>query len=293
MTMLPLVQANSTDPGDLIWVDVMYNDEQQAVSSFMIENMMSDLTIEINDADLSQGIDISQIEPEEGDFIILKAILDPNDPTKIRTICFVYLAGYIVRTVQMYSNMATLGDLDASNTGQNIDWNTQILTENMNQASPPGSPTYLTPSRSSDLVLIVNWVHEDEYEPACDYGFRYEVKFEFFLENPSDPSRTSKVTHTEKDEVNGGFCTNPTPPEPARTDPELRIRLSPPPMTTLNETFRASGSIMLSVHEQVAEYDNTGQGIGWNEVDSRHAQVFGPSCQLGVSCYHFVEVTWT
>lgn len=290
--LLPFAQANTHSGADELWLEVYYDDEPQNTASFLIENMMTGLTIEVEDADLASAIDISDLEPEEGDLVKLKAIIDPTDPTKIRTICFLYLAGYFVKTVQMYSNMVNLGDLDVSNTGQNIDWNTQILTENMKEATPLGTPTVITASRAQDLIFIVNWDHVDEYLPTCDNGFRFDVKFKFFLVNTADSSRTSKVTHTESDEKNGDFCTSPNPPEPTRIDPELTIRISPPSATTITEPFRASGSIMLSVHRLVAEYDDNNQGIGWNEVDSRLEQVFGPTCQVGLSCYHLVQVTW-
>lgn len=200
--------------------------------------------------------------------------------------------GLLLRTVQMYSNQQTMGNLEVSNTGQNIDWDTQVLTANMKGPSPPSSAIVMTVSRSSQAVFIVNWDHTDNYIPACDNGFNYDVEFEFILENPNDSGRSQTVSRTVIDDKNGGFCTSPSPPEPAVTDPELQIVIQPPSTTISQEYFRSYGSVMLNVHEQNAYYDQNGQGIGWQVVDSRHDQAFGPSCTVYGSCYQLIIINW-
>ena len=150
----------------------------------------------------------------------------------------------------------------------------------------------MTVSRSSQAVFIVNWDHTDNYIPACDNGFNYDVEFEFILENPNDSGRSQTVSRTVIDDKNGGFCTSPSPPEPAVTDPELQIVIQPPSTTISQEYFRSYGSVMLNVHEQNAYYDQNGQGIGWQVVDSRHDQAFGPSCTVYGSCYQLIIINW-
>jgi len=88
------------------------------------------------------------------------------------------------------------------------------------------------------------------------------------------------------------MCTSPSPPEPAVTDPELQIVIQPPSTTISQEYFRSYGSVMLNVHEQNAYYDQNGQGIGWQVVDSRHDQAFGPSCTVYGSCYQLIIINW-
>jgi len=152
--------------------------------------------------------------------------------------------------------------------------------------------TCTEPRRSSQAVFIVNWDHTDNYIPACDNGFNYDVEFEFILENPNDSGRSQTVSRTVIDDKNGGFCTSPSPPEPAVTDPELQIVIQPPSTTISQEYFRSYGSVMLNVHEQNAYYDQNGQGIGWQVVDSRHDQAFGPSCTVYGSCYQLIIINW-
>jgi hypothetical protein len=253
---------------------------------------MNGNTAVLSNVDLTNPVDLSQLDPTEGDFLKVVVTLDPNDPSKTRTICLIYAGGLLLRTVQMYSNQQTMGNLEVSNTGQNIDWDTQVLTANMKGPSPPSSAIVMTVSRSSQAVFIVNWDHTDNYIPACDNGFNYDVEFEFILENPNDSGRSQTVSRTVIDDKNGGFCTSPSPPEPAVTDPELQIVIQPPSTTISQEYFRSYGSVMLNVHEQNAYYDQNGQGIGWQVVDSRHDQAFGPSCTVYGSCYQLIIINW-
>ena len=264
----------------------------QTLADLTIENKMNGNTAVLSNVDLTNPVDLSQLDPTEGDFLKVVVTLDPNDPSKTRTICLIYAGGLLLRTVQMYSNQQTMGNLEVSNTGQNIDWDTQVLTANMKGPSPPSSAIVMTVSRSSQAVFIVNWDHTDNYIPACDNGFNYDVEFEFILENPNDSGRSQTVSRTVIDDKNGGFCTSPSPPEPAVTDPELQIVIQPPSTTISQEYFRSYGSVMLNVHEQNAYYDQNGQGIGWQVVDSRHDQAFGPSCTVYGSCYQLIIINW-
>ena len=290
---MPLAQAQSVSQSDEFWLDVYYDGDIQTIADLTIENKMNGNIAVLSNVDLTNPVDLSQLDPTEGDFLKVVVTLDPNDPSKTRTSCLIYAGGLLLRTVQMYSNHQTMGNLEVSNTGQNIDWNTQVMTANMKGPSPPSAAIVMTVSRASQAVFIVNWDHTDNYIPACDNGFNYDVRFEFILENPTDSTRTQKVTHTESDDKNGGFCTSPSPPEPAVTDPELQIIIQPPSSTTIvQEQFRSYGSIMLDVHEQNAEYDSNGQGIGWRSVDSRHEQEFGTYCTVYWSCYQLITINW-
>ncbi|MAU73615.1 MAG: hypothetical protein CMA22_00005 [Euryarchaeota archaeon] len=289
---MPFAQAQSVSQSDEFWLDVYYDGDIQTLADLTIENKMNGNTAVLSNVDLTNPVDLSQLDPTEGDFLKVVVTLDPNDPSKTRTICLIYAGGLLLRTVQMYSNQQTMGNLEVSNTGQNIDWDTQVLTANMKGPSPPSSAIVMTVSRSSQAVFIVNWDHTDNYIPACDNGFNYDVEFEFILENPNDSGRSQTVSRTVIDDKNGGFCTSPSPPEPAVTDPELQIVIQPPSTTISQEYFRSYGSVMLNVHEQNAYYDQNGQGIGWQVVDSRHDQAFGPSCTVYGSCYQLIIINW-
>lgn len=290
---MPLAQAQSGSQNDGFWLEVYYDGDIQTSANLTIENKMNDNSVVLRGADLTNSIDLSLLNPTEGDFLKVIVNVDPNDPTKTRTICLIYIGGLLLRTVRMYSNLATLGNLDVSNTGQNIDWNTQILTADMKGPSPPELPIIMTVSKTSQAEFIVNWDHTDNYLPACDNGFRFDVTFSFYLENPNDSGRSKTADHTETGNENGGFCTSPTPAQPTTTDPELKITIQPPSsITATQETFRSSGSIMINVDERNAVYDSNGQGVDWQDVDSRNEQEFGPLCAGVVSCYQTITINW-
>jgi hypothetical protein len=69
MLTMPFAQAQSGSQNDEFWLEVYYDGEIQTSANLTIENKMNDNSIVLTSADLTNSIDLSQLNPTEGDFL--------------------------------------------------------------------------------------------------------------------------------------------------------------------------------------------------------------------------------
>ncbi len=288
--LLPVVQGDENN--QYIDLDVYYDDVIQLSGDIHIINKMNGVSLLLEDIDLSQPIDISNVDPAVGDYLKIMVTLDSTDSTMKRTICLIYTGNLIFRIIQLYSNQANLGDLNVDNSGENIDWDTQNIEVKMKSSTPPENPTVMFLARNEDAVFHVNYDQTEMWQPPCDEGFNWSITFTFELYlAANNQNLVAEEIISSGERVDGGFCTNPSPSEPAITDPELTI-IIPAPNTMKSETYLARGRIYLLVNHFIASYDDNGVGDGWTVVDTRNEQKYGPDCEEETPCHHQVTINW-
>lgn len=276
---------------------VTYDDQPQATADLIIENKINDEVIELNGVDLSVPIDLSGISPVDGDYIKITAILDPNDPTKIQTICVIFLGNMILHGIHMKSNLYHMGEMYVENTGNSIDWDTQNLL--INNFPPVTTTLFATGQLGGYVDFSMTYDRNDNWLPQCDEGWRWQATYTFTFHDPINQAvvdqdqgilSSNGNTFTRQD---GGFCTDPDPAETEEEDPPLKIRLYSPAYPGV-EFYDANAHIYYESHYSSVVIDRAGNQQ-WQETASHFNDEYKPDCLQGVGgwCYTTVEVTWS